>query len=70
VVAVLLAPALWGVWSFRRLRRRCQNFRCVQCGHDLRSSPFRCPECGMPGPLAPRIAHGEAAEELLTPLGA
>jgi hypothetical protein len=38
-----VAPAVWLV----RRRRRIPAGHCQRCGHDLRETPQRCPECGM-----------------------
>ena len=35
---------------FRRQRNRLRKGLCLRCGYDLRASPERCPECGMPVP--------------------
>ncbi len=52
IVLTLIVPGALAIWSFRRLRRRLKQFRCANCRADLRTSPFRCPSCGTPGPLA------------------
>jgi hypothetical protein len=47
VLLTLIAPACWLVARRRRRRRAIAAGLCPRCGHDLRATPGRCPECGM-----------------------
>jgi heme A synthase len=43
----VFGPAFVAFVRRRRRRRRVARGCCTRCGYDLRSSPVRCPECGM-----------------------
>jgi hypothetical protein len=52
-VMLTLSPILFHLApAIRRWRGRARARRglCSDCGYDLRGSPERCPECGMPAP--------------------
>lgn len=50
VIAVLGAPGVIMLTRDRRRRRRNKTGCCMKCGYDLRATPGRCPECGLPAP--------------------
>jgi len=41
-------PALWFVVTLLRARQASRAGMCRHCGYDVRATPDRCPECGMP----------------------
>jgi hypothetical protein len=45
VLAFSVVPTRWVI---RRRRQRVPAGHCQTCGYDLRETPQRCPECGMP----------------------
>lgn len=64
-VLILLFGGMGSIWPLMRLvgrRRRRERFRrekglCLHCGYDLRASPERCPECGVPVSAKPDGAN-------------
>jgi hypothetical protein len=48
VIPALISPLIWIVRKRRQLRQRRwkREFRCLNCGYDLRATPNQCPECG------------------------
>jgi hypothetical protein len=46
-LAVLATPGVIMLGRDLRRRRRTRAGLCVACGYDLRSTPGRCPECGL-----------------------
>jgi hypothetical protein len=59
VVATATLPAIWiagRTLEGRQRRARREAGRCPLCGFDLRASPERCPEFGLPVADRPREA--------------
>jgi hypothetical protein len=50
-LVLALLPA-WAILRHVRSARRHTRGQCPSCGYDLRSSPDRCPECGMAIPVS------------------
>lgn len=49
IPALAILPTWWLLRHPRRTRRdRAANGLCLHCGYDLRATPGRCPECGVP----------------------
>jgi hypothetical protein len=46
IMLVTTPLPLWCLVRLLRRRRQRRNGCCVICGHDLRATPDRCPECG------------------------
>ncbi len=68
--AALLTALLPTRWFIRwRRRLKYPPGTCQRCGYDLRASPHRCPECGIPAPdnafMPPASAE---AENVLNPI--
>src|SRR4051794_181011 len=50
--AILPLAASMRLARRRRRAKRLNAGHCIACGYDLRASPDRCPECGLPAPSA------------------
>jgi len=50
LAGILLAAIACRIVTMARGRLRQRANLCVMCGYDLRASPDRCPECGVPHP--------------------
>jgi hypothetical protein len=48
ILSTGMLPAICAIRAYRRHRWR-RSGKCENCGYDLRASPDRCPECGVPG---------------------
>jgi hypothetical protein len=57
----MLLPLCWLCVACRRMRveRLVRRGLCTRCRYDLRFSPERCPECGLPVPLLSLAAQRE-----------
>jgi hypothetical protein len=54
LAAGMAALSLWAMLRRRSQRERLLPGHCIACGYDLRASHEKCPECGVPVPVAQR----------------
>src|SRR4051794_22769299 len=47
ITLAFLPPSVWMLVQLRE-RYRVKEGHCSKCGYDLRATPDRCPECGVP----------------------
>lgn len=68
LVFPLLMPLYW--WTSLAVERKkhwLARGLCVGCGYDLRASPGRCPECGLPVVRRPLLAPQSDVERVIRP---